>query len=240
MFRSTSHIVAQRIESQTPITWFLGVSTVFAILLVFASLATFATAAVPLLVFAGTVVIGSYGLIQTYPHAVLGLCNTVTLFRAAAVAFLVGAVLFPPVSAWVVFCVALLAFALDGVDGWLARRANLVSVFGARFDMETDAGLGAVISVWLLTSGSAGPEILILGFMRYAFVAASLVWPALQSQLPEVFRRKAICVVQIATLILLVFPLTPQVVAAPVGIAAAILLSWSFFVDIVWLARRTA
>ncbi|MEL7133078.1 MAG: CDP-alcohol phosphatidyltransferase family protein, partial [Pseudomonadota bacterium] len=129
---------------------------------------------------------------------------------------------------------------LDGVDGWLARRTGLVSDFGARFDMETDAGLGAVISLWLLSSGVAGPEVLALGFMRYAFFGASFVWPALQAPLPEALRRKAICVVQIAALILLIFPLTPQAAALPTVIGTTLLLGWSFLIDILWLSRRAA
>ena len=37
--------------------------------------------------------------------------------------------------------------ALDGVDGWLARRSGIASAFGARFDMEIDALLILVLAV---------------------------------------------------------------------------------------------
>ncbi|MEJ6405127.1 CDP-alcohol phosphatidyltransferase family protein [Yoonia sp. 2307UL14-13] len=169
----------------------------------------------------------------------LGLCNAVTLARAAMVAFLAGAVVSGIASSWWVFGVALFAFTLDGVDGWLARKAGLASDFGARFDMETDAGLAAIVSLWLWTSGITGPEILVLGFMRYAFVLASLVWTRLQAHLPPSFRRKAICAVQIGTLILLTFPWTPDGLIGPAAVLAALLLSWSFLTDILWLARQT-
>ncbi|WP_299654598.1 CDP-alcohol phosphatidyltransferase family protein [uncultured Tateyamaria sp.] len=241
MFRSTPHLVAQTAQSRTPLGGFLGVAAVLAVLLAFAAFHLLDAAITPLVLFSGIVTIAGYGLVQSYVHPVLGLCNAVTLLRAAMLAFLAGAVFAPHLSVWVVCAVATTAFALDGVDGWLARRADLVSDFGARFDMEVDAGLGAVISLWLLMSGTTGPEILILGFMRYAFVAASFVWPALQAPLPPSFRRKAICVVQIAALILLIFPLTPTVMVVPVGILAAVLLSWSFLADVLWLTtRRTA
>ncbi|MEL6464025.1 MAG: CDP-alcohol phosphatidyltransferase family protein [Pseudomonadota bacterium] len=240
MFRSTPHIVVQRIEGRAPLSTFLGVSVVFGAVLAMAAVYTFAAPAVPVLVFALAVMICSYALVQSYPHPVLGLCNVVTLFRVAMVAFLVGAVLAPATSAWLVFGVAVAAFALDGVDGWLARRTGLVSDFGARFDMETDAGLGAVISLWLLSSGVAGPEVLVLGFMRYAFFGASFVWPALQAPLPEALRRKAICVVQIAALILLIFPWTPQAAVLPTVLGTTLLLGWSFLIDILWLSRRAA
>jgi len=114
----------------------------------------------------------------------------------------------------------------------------MTSAFGARFDMETDAGLAATISLWALVHDVAGPEILILGFMRYAFVAASFLWPALQQQLPESFRRKIVCVLQIATLIVVIFPLSPVSSVMPMVVIAVLLLVWSFTVDILWLVRR--
>lgn len=240
MFRSTPHLVDQTIDSRTPLGALLAVSAAWAVVLALGTFLAFGAVTVSLAVFSATVMIAGFGLVQTYPHPVLGACNAVTLARAAMVAFLFGALFEPAVPVWVVFGVAVLAFALDGVDGWLARRAGLVSGFGARFDMETDAALGAVISMWLLVSDTTGPEILVLGFMRYGFVAVSLVWPALQAPLPEAFRRKAICVIQIAALILLIFPLTPQAALLPIGIIGAVLLSWSFLVDILWLARRAA
>ncbi|WP_415922568.1 CDP-alcohol phosphatidyltransferase family protein [Tateyamaria sp. SN6-1] len=225
-------------EGWAPVSVFLAVSAVLCAALVVASLLAFGSPAIPIVFFVTVVVIATYGLVQGYPHPELGLCNVVTLSRAAMVAFLLGAVFFPMTSAWVVCAVAIVAFALDGVDGWFARRTGRVSDFGARFDMETDAALGAVISLWLFNSGVTGPEVLAIGFMRYAFFAASFVWPALQAPLPEAFRRKAICVVQIAALIILVFPLTPDVVVMPTVIGAALLLGWSFLIDILWLMRR--
>lgn len=238
MFRSPPHLVAATAAQRPPLSSFLGVAAGGGLLLAAAVTYVFDAITVPLLVYAATVMIAGYGLVHSYGHARLGLCNTVTLSRAAMVAFVSGAILEPGTPVWTLFGVAVLAFALDGVDGWLARREGLVSDFGARFDMEVDAGFGAVLSLWLLTSGTTGPEILILGFMRYAFVAASWIWPALQAPLPQAFRRKAICVVQIAALIVLIFPLTPQAIALPIGIIAALLLCWSFLVDILWLAGR--
>lgn len=240
MYRSTPHTVAPTIESRPPLNRFLWVAALYGVLLTVVAIYAFRTATPALVVFAGIVTIAGHGLAHSYPHTNLGLCNAVTLARAALVAFLAGAVVSQTAPAWAVFGVAVVAFALDGVDGWLARRAGLVSDFGARFDMETDAGLGAVMSLWLWTSGISGPEILVLGFMRYAFVIASMFWPVLQNPLPHSLRRKAICVVQIGALVLLAYPLTPPALAAPVAVTAALLLSWSFLTDILWLARRPA
>ncbi|MEL7092391.1 MAG: CDP-alcohol phosphatidyltransferase family protein [Pseudomonadota bacterium] len=225
---------------QGPLPRLLALALVFGAVLAVASVAFLGTAMVALPVFAAITVLTAQGIATGYPHAVLGTCNAVTLARAGMVAFLAGAVAATDVSGWLVFAVATVAFALDGVDGWLARRARLVSDFGARFDMEVDASLAAMLALWLWTSGTTGPEILLLGGMRYAFVAAAIIWPALQAPLPQAFRRKAICVVQVSALILLACPLTPTLLVAPVAVIAVVLLAWSFLVDILWLTRRSA
>lgn len=191
----------------------------------------------PVSLFAAICLLSLRGLLHSYPHEVLGACNAVTLFRAALVAVLAGALVAPALE-WAVFCIAVIAFALDGVDGWLARRSGLTSDFGARFDMETDAALGAVLALALLLPGVVGPAILVLGFSRYAFVLAGFVWPQLQGDLPQSFRRKAICVVQIAALIILTCPLTPDGLLSPVAFAAAAALLYSFAVDTLYLLRR--
>ncbi|PTX54513.1 phosphatidylglycerophosphate synthase [Litoreibacter ponti] len=240
MLRSTPHLFDQPRHGRSVLGGFLGVSALLALALVVASQLVFGQALVPFAAFAIAMTLAVFGLAQGYPHRVLGACNVVTLVRLAMVAFLSGALVAPDASEWVFFGVASLAFALDGLDGWLARRSGLVSDFGARLDMETDAALGAVIATWVLVSGTAGAEVLVLGFMRYAFLAAAFFVPALRAPLPQAFRRKAICVVQIAALLILVFPLTPGTLVVPVSVAAALLLTWSFLIDTVWLLRRAA
>ena len=150
---------------------------------------------------------------------------------------LAGAIL-NPAPAWAIFSIATIAFALDGLDGWLARRAGLSSGFGARFDMEVDALLGAVLALVILMRGTVGAEILVLGFARYVFVLAALIWPALQGNLPDSFRRKAGCVVQISALIMLLFPLTPPWLLTPVTLVGAAVLLYSFAVDAIYLMRQ--
>ncbi|WP_181704257.1 CDP-alcohol phosphatidyltransferase family protein [Chthonobacter albigriseus] len=167
-----------------------------------------------------------------------GLPNTVTWLRFAATAGLAGAALALPADTWAIAAVALAVVLLDGVDGWLARRFGPVTAFGARFDMETDALLILVLCAFAVSADKIGPWILLAGLMRYAFVAAAAVWPWLAGALPPSFRRKLVCVVQIAALI--------AVAAPPVGPTAAIVLggvslgalAWSFTVDILWLRRN--
>ena len=223
---------------RAPTTWrvpratvsFAGLIALMLVVIGGTAYATFGSPVAPMIVFSAISALCLRGLLHNYPHDVIGACNAVTLIRAALVALLSGA-LFTHPSSWLVFAIAVVAFASDGLDGWLARRAGLSSEFGARFDMETDALLGAVLALILLKNGTVGPTILVLGFSRYLFVASGWVWPALQGELSESYRRKTICVVQIAALIALVCPLTPTALLPWIATSAAVVLLYSFAVD---------
>lgn len=172
---------------------------------------------------------------RTYPHDRLGACNVVTLARWVIAAGLVAPLVAGSPSGWGVVAAASAALALDGVDGWLARRERRVSDFGARYDMEVDSALALILSLHAL--GTAGPLVLVLGLARYAFVLAALGLPWLQGPLPERFSRKTVCVLQIGTLILLQIPGVAPPVAAALVAAAAGALAWSFGRDILHLRR---
>ena len=174
------------------------------------------------------------------PRTTLGPANRVTLGRAVLVALVAGAIAAP---AWVqqhaawVAALAAVALALDGVDGWVARRWRCASAFGARFDMELDAFLILVLCVHLLAIGKAGPWVLAIGMMRYAFVAAMRPWPWLERPLPESRRRKWVCVWQVASLLLCLLPAVGGAPATALLALALALLAWSFAVDVRWLHR---
>jgi phosphatidylglycerophosphate synthase len=184
-------------------------------------------------------VLAGFGL-RHHPYDKLGAANLITTLRGGIVAFLAGLIIQPDLLqsyGWLVFGIAVVGFAMDGLDGYIARRDRMTTPFGARFDMEIDALSGAVLSLILWQSGTTGPEILILGFMRYIFVLAGFALPWLNRPLPKSFRRKAICVVQIASLIFLLCPAAPAVLFSPVAIAASAALIWSFAADTFWLKR---
>jgi phosphatidylglycerophosphate synthase len=171
-----------------------------------------------------------------YPHATLGLCNVVTLTRLALAAALL-APLWTAAAPWAVFAVAVLALSLDGVDGWLARRQGRVSEFGARFDMEVDSAFALILAFNAWASGSAGAVVLLIGLPRYAFAAAGLAFPWLSRSAPERLSRKAVCVVQLVTLIALQLPPVTVGFANPLVAVVTVALIWSFGRDILWLWR---
>ncbi|MDT3680512.1 MAG: methyltransferase domain-containing protein [Burkholderiaceae bacterium] len=101
------------------------------------------------------------------PPASFGTANWVTTAR------LVGTLALPALAAagpLVVAGGAVVIFALDGVDGWLARRGGLASEFGEYFDKESDALLMLVLCLLLHDAGRLGPWILLPGLLRYGFV----------------------------------------------------------------------
>lgn len=64
----------------------------------------------------------------------------------------------------------LTVFALDGLDGWLARRMDSVSVLGERLDMETDSLLVLGTCLLLVLQRNLGLWALASGLLRYAYV----------------------------------------------------------------------
>ncbi|MSO72294.1 MAG: CDP-alcohol phosphatidyltransferase family protein [Rhodospirillaceae bacterium] len=183
-----------------------------------------------------------------HPFARIGAANVVTLARLVLTCLFAGVVvqiaedsLGPtPVAAWAFFVVASLAAALDGIDGPLARRQGLVSDFGSRFDMETDALLILLLSVAALALEKAGAWVLVGGALRYIFIVAGWIWPALARPLPPSLRRKAICVFQSAALALLLTPIITPPVSGLLAFAAFILLVYSFGQDVVGAFRGAA
>jgi phosphatidylglycerophosphate synthase len=179
---------------------------------------------------------------QYHPHERFGPANLVTLFRAALTLTLVWHALQPPSTAirWIAGLTAGVIAALDGVDGWLARRSKTESAFGARFDMETDAALLLVLSVVFWRQDKAGPWVMLVGLMRYLFVAAGWVLPWLTAPLTPTRRGRAVAVVQMVTLaIALVVPRWLSSIAAAVALA---MLIWSFAIDVgrLWRSRERA
>lgn len=175
-----------------------------------------------------------------HPYARFGPANAVTLARAVPVVLVAGLVVAPASTAAAAFAAGAgaLATMLDALDGRLARRHGVASAFGARFDMEVDALLVMALAVLAWRWDRAGAWVLLSGLMRYLFVAAGALAPWLRRPLPPRWRRQAVCVVQIVVLLLVVAPLLPTRISAPLAFAGLLVLAASFAVDVAWLARR--
>lgn len=198
----------------------------------------------PALLFAPVPALVFYHRCGAAGHASLGAANVVTMLRASLVAWLLSMPLAlgagPPSDPvlWLAVVVAAVAAALDGLDGYLARRQGIASSFGARFDVETDAMLLLALCVGLWLFDRTGVWIMIVAAMRYLFVAAAWVWPWLAEPLPYSQRRRAICALQMVVLIAALAPVLPSAVATTVTSLAAAALVLSFAADVTALSRE--
>jgi phosphatidylglycerophosphate synthase len=179
----------------------------------------------------------SRALHRTRPRS-FGPANRVTLGRATLVGGVTALVAdsfesSPPVTLFV--GLTAVALILDGVDGKVARRTGTSTPLGARFDMEVDAFLILVLSVYMAMS--LGPWVLLIGAMRYAFVAAARALPWLNAPLPPSTARKTVAALQGVLLLLAASNLLPYTATFGVVAVALGLLVWSFGRDILWLWR---
>jgi phosphatidylglycerophosphate synthase len=169
-----------------------------------------------------------------------GPANRVTLGRATLVGGVTALVAdsfesSPPVTLFV--GLTAVALILDGVDGKVARRTGTSTALGARFDMEVDAFLILVLSVYV--SMSLGPWVLLIGAMRYGFVAAARVWPWLNAPLPPSMARKTVAALQGVFLLLAASDFFPYAATFAVTATALAALVWSFGRDVLWLYRTS-
>jgi phosphatidylglycerophosphate synthase len=196
-----------------------------------------------LLLFAALLFAVERGLAADHPHPRLGTANRITLLRAGIACLIAARAIDPnPLGAperWLLSAIAAGALLLDGADGWAARRQQMASVFGARFDMEVDAFAILVLAATVAKAGAAPWWVLAIGAMRYLYFAAGRVFPLLRRAVPvRSFadrRRKTIAVIQSVALIIALVPAISSSWAAGFCAVALGLLAYSFAADIVLL-----
>jgi phosphatidylglycerophosphate synthase len=169
----------------------------------------------------------------------LGPADRVTLTRATiavGVAALTADSFSRPVPVTAVAVLAALALVLDAVDGWVARRTGTASRLGATFDMEVDAFLILVLSVYV--ARSTGPWVLAIGAARYVLLVARWGLPWLHGPVPPLYWRKVVAATQGIVLTCAAAEVLP-VLWTEVALAASLaLLSESFGREVWWLRRH--
>lgn len=172
------------------------------------------------------------------PNILANWPNRITTLRAFLVVCLVGLVLFETaVQSWLCY-LALIAWALDGLDGWLARKFGQETEFGARFDMEVDAAFMLLLPVLLVWLERFSVLLVVVGLFRYLFIAAGWCWSWLQRPLPPSFRRKFCCALAILLMILMLHPAISDGGATGLGLITLGLIVYSFLVDVIWLHKN--
>lgn len=168
-----------------------------------------------------------------------GPADLVTLTRATlscGVAALVADSFVRDVAEWTLIALAVIALALDAVDGRVARRTGTASGFGARLDGEADAFLMLVLSVYV--ARSAGAWVLAIGAVRYLFAIAGWVLPWVRSQLPPRYWRKVVTAAAGIALTFAAADIAPREATYAALAVALVLLAESFGRDLWWLRRH--
>lgn len=117
------------------------------------------------------------------PQGRFGAANALTLLRLLLEVVLLSALGQAP--RLLIGALVLTTLALDGADGWLARRHGTSSAFGAHFDMEVDAFLVLTTSVLLWFSSRCGAWVLLAGALRYGYVLSCASWPPRGGTMPR-------------------------------------------------------
>jgi len=168
----------------------------------------------------------------------VGPANLVTFVRGVlslVVAGLVVEAFVRPAEVTTLVVTSTVALVLDWVDGQVARRTHTESAFGARFDMEVDAFLILVLSVYV--ARSAGAWVLLIGLARYLLLAAEQVLPWLRRPVPPRYWGKVVAALQGIVLVVAAADVLPRIVTDLVLVVAFALLAESFGRQVWWLWR---
>jgi phosphatidylglycerophosphate synthase len=165
-----------------------------------------------------------------------GPADKVTLARSAlvgCVTALVADTVHQPAPVVLLVTLAVVALALDGVDGQVARRTGTCTPLGARFDMEVDAFLLLALSGFVAVQ--FGPWVLAIGLMRYGFIAAGHLLDWMRTPVPSSMFGKAVAAIQgVVLLVASAGVLAPAFTVTLVAIALGGLV-WSFTRSVHWL-----
>ncbi|WP_194396195.1 CDP-alcohol phosphatidyltransferase family protein [Microbacterium atlanticum] len=167
-----------------------------------------------------------------------GAANVVTATRSmlvGVVTALVVASFWGEASVVLFVSIVALALVLDGVDGYVARRTGSESELGARFDMEVDAFLLLLLSVY--DAPLVGWWVLTIGLLRYAFVGAGWMLPWMRATLPPRYWRKVVTAASGIALAIVASQLLPPAANIVVALVALALVLESFGRDVIWLFR---
>jgi phosphatidylglycerophosphate synthase len=169
--------------------------------------------------------------------------DRVTLARAALAcgcASMTALVLLGPAparSGWL-FGLSVPTLLLDAVDGQVARRTGCATEEGGRLDMQVDAAVLVVLSA--AVAAELGWWVLLIGAMRYLYVAASWVRPRLEAPLPRSRFRVVVAGAQGGVLAGALAPFVPTALATIAVAVALCLLLTSFGSQVVAVERAAA
>ena len=165
--------------------------------------------------------------------------SRVTLVRATlavAVAALAVESLANDTPVALLVTLAAVALVLDLVDGWVARRTEMVTELGARLDGEVDAFLILALSIYV--APIYGAWVLAIGAARYLFLAGEWLLPWMRAPLPPRRWRKLVAAAQGVVLTVAAAEVLPRGLMQALLLAALALLTASMVECTWWLWHR--
>lgn len=173
------------------------------------------------------------------PDAVFSRANGVTTLRLVGIGGLACLAITGLLSGYWLALGATLVLLTDAVDGWLARRHDKASEFGALLDEEVDAFFLLTLCTLAFVSGHLDWWILLPGLLRYAFLLAR---PFLDQGTDPIKlrsrRARILFVVMMGAMITTLIPLPD--LYRPAAVGASLLLGVSFMIDTWKVARSPA
>jgi len=165
----------------------------------------------------------------------------VTLTRTVLIAGVAGLVadsFVRPLPVAALVTLSAVALVLDAVDGQVARRTGTATPLGARIDMEADAFLILLLSIYV--SRDYGRWVLVIGAARYALLLAGWLIPWLAAPLPPRYWGKVVAAIQGVVLTVAASGLLDRRTGMIAVAAALLLLAESFGRNVIWLYRTGA
>jgi len=150
----------------------------------------------------------------------VSLARAVLASGCAAVTVMV-ATGFVPARTWWLLSLAVPTLLLDAVHARVAGRASSTSAAATRLDAQVDSGVLVILSV--AAAPVVGAWVVLVGAVRYLFLAASRVRPSLRATLPASDVRRAVAAVQGPALVVVIAPFVPVGIATAVAAVALLL-----------------
>jgi phosphatidylglycerophosphate synthase len=138
----------------------------------------------------------------------------------------------------IIIILSTLSLIMDGLDGFIARKYNLVSKFGEIIDQESDNFLMLVISISLYLNKDIGLYVFLIPLYRYIFLASMKKYDWLKKTLPISQFRKIACVLTIILMIMSQDVYIDYENTVFLVILSLFIITFSFSKDIIWLYRN--
>ena len=138
----------------------------------------------------------------------------------------------------IIIILSTVSLIMDGLDGFIARKYNLVSRFGEIIDQESDNFLMLVISISLYLNKDVGLYVFLIPLYRYTFLASMKKYDWLKRTLPSSQFRKIACVLTIVLMIMSQDVYFNYENTVFLVFLSLFIITFSFSKDIIWLYRN--